>query len=170
MHNDNYSKERWSRWATLGVPAGDQHRVVMRKCCWTHPLQVFCCWKLLDDTWPLLQRCLTVGCACTHCAMSHCSPSEEWLFAHHQVRWACCTGVSLQEFLRVIQHYPLTSLQAQKHVSEAVFLELHSTILILCCSLTCSWGLLAELLTWPCCWSSSQPCSACRKSLSQCSA
>lgn len=55
MHNDNYSKERWSRWATLGVPAGDQHRVVMRKCCWTHPLQVFCCWKLLDDIWPLLQ-------------------------------------------------------------------------------------------------------------------
>lgn len=36
MHNENCSKESWSRQATLGVSAGDQHRVVMKNCVAEH--------------------------------------------------------------------------------------------------------------------------------------
>lgn len=36
MHNENYSKESWSRQATLGVSAGHQHRVVIKNCVAEH--------------------------------------------------------------------------------------------------------------------------------------
>lgn len=92
-----------------------------------------------------------------------CPPSSQMSLLYRKMQ----TSVSLQEFLTVMQHYPLTRFTSTEACFRSCIFRSALQTFDFTLQLRSSWGLFAELLTWPHCWSSSQPCSACRKSLSQ---
>lgn len=107
MHNEDSSKERWTRQATLGTSTGWLWRTAAE-----HTPSIFFVVRSLLMTFGLCSRgvpqwvvpapVVQWGIA-SQWGVAVCPPSNQMSLLYRKMH----TGVSLQEFLNVIQHYPL---------------------------------------------------------------